>query len=165
MFKFVNSDTAGVTLKRQQSRRACEPCRKRKKRCHHNIDGRPPPSKPFTDAAPTTREYSITQASPVSTHPSDASTTENLDPHIQKDTAPHSSDAHSSSAALPAEEAAGTREIRFSVDKGELSQPTHEDSSQNPPKSLGSRFIGDLSPESILLAATSPDTTRGASSM
>ncbi|KAH8647557.1 hypothetical protein BGZ60DRAFT_570332 [Tricladium varicosporioides] len=162
MFKFVNSDTAGLTLKRHQSRRACEPCRKRKKRCHHDTDGRPPPSKPFTDDAPTTREYSIIQTSPISTHPIDG-TAENLDPQIRKDTASHSSDAHSSSAALPVEEATGTWGIRSSTDKGELSQPIHEDSSQSPPKNLGSRFIGDLSPESILLAATSPDTTRGAS--
>ncbi|KAH6665929.1 hypothetical protein B0J14DRAFT_678508 [Halenospora varia] len=148
MFKFVNSDTAGVTLKRQQSRRACEPCRKRKKRCHHDIDARPPPSKPFTDAAPTTREYSITQASPVSTHPSDASATDNLDPQIQKDTAPHLA---MPTALLPPYQLKKLLKRRKSVSR------------QNPPKSLGSRFIGDLSPESILLAATSADTTRGAS--
>lgn len=170
MFKFVNSDTTGPAPKRLQSQRACEPCRKRKRRCHHYTaganNGRPPPSKSSSDAVPlTSREYSTAQASPPSLYPGDARGIEYPDPSIQRNTASHVSVAHGSSAALPSEGESGVQEIHPLGDTGEHRQPTHEDDSSKHPKNLGSRFIGDLSPEGILLAATSPDTTRGSSSM
>ncbi|KAH8899974.1 hypothetical protein GQ53DRAFT_816012 [Thozetella sp. PMI_491] len=40
--KFVGSDAAGLPLKRKQVQHACEPCRKKKKRCTHTEDGAVP---------------------------------------------------------------------------------------------------------------------------
>jgi hypothetical protein len=37
MFKFVAAD-AGTSNKRHQTSRACDSCRRRKKRCYHNVD-------------------------------------------------------------------------------------------------------------------------------
>lgn len=39
----------------------------------------------------------------------------------------------------------------------------HEGVETNSPAARNPRFIGDLNPEGIFLAATSPDATRGAS--
>lgn len=116
VFKFVASDQAGP--KRLQTSKACEYCRRRKKRCVHG------------DAIP---------ASPARR-------------------------ANSDGISVPG---------KF-VDEGNLSVRDQEGASQHDEihgslntsshATHNSRFIGDLNPEGIFLAATTPNATRGISS-
>jgi hypothetical protein len=68
-FKFIASG-GGAPQKRQQSQRACERCRKRKKRCHHT-DAAPMPS--AVSAHGTLNGHSTIRLSPTSTSPSNRS--------------------------------------------------------------------------------------------
>jgi hypothetical protein len=77
-FKFVASN-GGVPQKRQQSQRACESCRKRKKRCHHT-DAAPRPSAVSADG--TVNSHSTVRHSPTSTSPSNTSQAAPIDPQV-----------------------------------------------------------------------------------
>jgi hypothetical protein len=77
-FKFVASD-GGAPQKRQQSQRACESCRKRKKRCHHT-DAAPRPS--AVSAHGTLNGHSTVRQSPTSTSPSNTSQAAPIDPQL-----------------------------------------------------------------------------------
>ena len=131
MFKFVDADPGTFTQKRKQAQRACESCRKRKKRCHH---------------LSATRTLS---------HGSGSGSGTQLRASIQQ----HSPSAQVTGSPTPDNDANEVNESTIGSTQlnGQITRniPGHE--------ALDSRFIGDLSPEAIFQAATSPDTTRGAS--
>jgi hypothetical protein len=147
MFKFVNSDDIGSTPKRQQTQRACESCRKRKKRCHHTQS---------RDALKTPRreeeEPEISQVSPSSKRPRNYRHTE-----ISRGSERSYDDSIIETRNGPA----ASRERDETPNIIEPGTGSAQEPERN--ASLGSRFIGDLSPESIFLAATSPNATRGVS--
>lgn len=105
MYKFVASDGTG-SIKRHQAQKACESCRKRKKRCNHEITG--------NSALPNP-------------------------PNLL------SSDQDLEAARILS---GGTH---IQANRPQIQQPA----------GVQSRFIGDLNPESIFLAATSPDAIQG----
>lgn len=138
-FKFVDTSLEGFELKRKQPpQRACDACRRKKKRCPHAA-GLSESGQPLS-AAPTSRAVSL-------------------------DTPQHSATAQSSSTANVEQQ--GTVTTHDLV--GEQHPTAIRDSQSNIEAHLqriesresGSRFIGDMNPEGILLAATTPQTQRG----
>ncbi|KFY82221.1 hypothetical protein V500_10714 [Pseudogymnoascus sp. VKM F-4518 (FW-2643)] len=155
MFKFVTADVGAQ--KRKQVSGACSTCRKRKKRCHHSAAS--PPSAPRSSQNPRNTSF-------------DSDPTTSSDPHTAPAAASMSPTAPLHGGDDPAT-MVGTQAQRENVQVEEVqsqSQPQHEraedvrsQSQAQSQENLGSRFIGDLSPEGIFLAATSPDANRGAS--
>ena len=150
MIKFVNGDSNGRTPKRQQTSRACSPCRRKKKRCRHHspspetMSQTPRLQEPMTQAA-SSRLSILSEASARAGRHSDA-TRGNMSPPSSTAT----------TLTLPS--------IQH-VLQAENSTPTQlkSNSTHIRDESLGARFIGDLVPESVFLAASSPDATRGSS--
>ena len=132
VFKFVSSDQTGP--KRLQTSKACDYCRRRKKKCIHgeNASGRP---------------SSVASAR-------DESTEGNQQRIIESQT------------SLPDEPKVA--EVPQTVDRqstGGVPQ-LHDKDKEVENSSSGThnaRFIGDLNPEGMFLAATSPNATRGTS--
>ncbi|KAH6709444.1 hypothetical protein BKA61DRAFT_614263 [Leptodontidium sp. MPI-SDFR-AT-0119] len=126
VFKFVNSDQPGS--KRLQTSRACESCRRRKKRCIHGENVPSPPATFVQDDTASAGRQRIAESQP---------------------------------SVLERPEGVGA------MDRQATSEATHhghhEGVETNSPAARNPRFIGDLNPEGIFLAATSPDATRGAS--
>ncbi|KUJ22504.1 uncharacterized protein LY89DRAFT_664320 [Mollisia scopiformis] len=155
MFKFVASDGIGSTQKRHQARRACENCRRRKKACLHT---EPPP----TSKSNTALDNKVGVRSPTSPiYVSDGTVTSQQ--QVRQE-----AEAQSSTPAAAEEES-----LHGGKDVSTSNEETHEAQTDLPagsPRQISrrqedpnSRFIGDLSPEGIFLAATSPDATQGGS--
>ncbi|KAK0118980.1 hypothetical protein ONS95_007847 [Cadophora gregata] len=132
VFKFVSSDQTGP--KRLQTSKACDYCRRRKKRCTHgeNANGQPV-------STPVGRDNTalVNQQSAI-----DNQTSVPDEPRLVE--APQIVD----------------RQLTGGV--SQLHDPD-EEVGNNSSTTRNARFIGDLNPEGIFLAATSPDATRGAS--
>ncbi|QSZ32955.1 hypothetical protein DSL72_002538 [Monilinia vaccinii-corymbosi] len=152
MFKFVASDGTG-SVKRQQAQKACESCRKRKKRCDHTIgDNSTSPSSSKVHSDGRFSQGAIARphtASSLARTTTDAEHRRTVSHEQPGPISPLASNLASSDQDLEAARIlSGGAHIRAST-------------SQSQGNSLGqSRFIGDLNPESIFLAATSPDAIR-----
>ncbi|KAH7417121.1 hypothetical protein BKA64DRAFT_701907 [Cadophora sp. MPI-SDFR-AT-0126] len=132
VFKFVSSDQTGP--KRLQTSKACESCRRRKKRCIHGENASRPPS-------------SATITHDLSTQANQQRTIENQD---------------SAPGELHGVEAPQTVD-RQPTGEGPQLHDRDEEVGNNQSSNPNARFIGDLNPEGMFLAATSPDATRGPS--
>jgi hypothetical protein len=139
MFKFVEADVGSFGQKRKQAPRACETCRKRKKRCYHNEASEAqqlPSQDSATQESHGSNRTNDQQSSPVALVTVAGSPTLNHDANDRNastiETTQHDGES-SAGASAPSRDA------------------------------LGSRFIGDLNPEAIFQAATSPDARRGSS--
>ncbi|KAG4439878.1 hypothetical protein IFR05_004654 [Cadophora sp. M221] len=126
IFKFVNSDQPGP--KRLQTSRACESCRRRKKRCIHGENVPSPPATLVHDESTPASRQRITESQP---------------------------------SVLEINE--GVEAVERQATSVATHHGQHEEVEPNSPAARNSRFIGDLNPEGVFLAATSPDATRGAS--
>lgn len=150
MYKFVNANQSGNTPKRQQTQKACSPCRKRKKRCHHHE-----PDHDEHQHSPTTargESMTIEQILTPSTNPAEGN----------DQSSPVSNAVHqSSSSRVPVNEHSSTSQPTKPATPNTTQLLSNIAHVRN--ESLGARFIGDLNPESIFLAASSPDATRGSS--
>lgn len=156
MFKFVASDGTGSS-KRQQAQKACESCRKRKKRCNHTI-GSNSTSPNSSIAGVSTQIHSedrIFQGAAISQNTCSLSHT--TDSRYQKTVSheepipifPVASNLASSDQDLEAARIlSGGVHIRANTSQDQGTAVSQ------------SRFIGDLNPESIFIAATSPDAIR-----
>jgi hypothetical protein len=145
MFKFVASDGIGNSQKRHQARRACENCRRRKKACHHTETpptGTSTVSRSSTPSSHVLNEPAIKQAAYVSN-----------DESIPAEDQAGSMDGGKASPVLEER----SHDVQMSNQTQASHQVQHRQEDSNP------RFIGDLSPEGIFLAATSPGATRGGS--
>ncbi|KAK2608173.1 hypothetical protein N8I77_006798 [Diaporthe amygdali] len=120
--KFVASDQDGLPVKRRQVQQACDPCRKRKKRCSHVSDS--PGPRFFADASHQKSIYAHLQSDPQQPDGSGSN---------RSGTLPNSPQSPEQNSG-----ASSTREVASQLI--ELST---------------SRFVGDLSPESIFIEATS----------
>lgn len=152
MLKFVNTDASNPAGKRKQSQRACESCRKRKKRCPHNESG-------------------STETAGQEDSNANSSLLQICSPGIVPNTTP-SDNQSSPSWNGPHHNPAGWVAGPQTVGEHALSMPqaspstreshsTREEPERRGSELLNSRFIGDLNPEGVFLAATSPETTQG----
>ncbi|KAE9381403.1 hypothetical protein N431DRAFT_440265 [Stipitochalara longipes BDJ] len=163
-FKFVASD-GGVPQKRRQVAQACESCRKRKKRCHHTEPG--PRSSTVSENV---------QHSPLSTSPSNTSHTVPI--NAQLDFPGHQFSPNSrvegeqhhteTSPATSNTVEQNSQSTDLNQNDGEITKIVQTEAQEPIPiaqnqGSRSSRFIGDLNPEGVFLAATSPDASRGVS--
>ncbi|PGH13103.1 hypothetical protein AJ80_06475 [Polytolypa hystricis UAMH7299] len=142
MLRFVTEGPDLHSHKRKQSHRACDNCRRRKKRCIHSgvgLDSR------------TSEHPTIEQGQPTLNPPRD---TQNQ--RVQRPI-PSSSNLVGSSShthqidrtqVLPS---LSPNVTEFSVYSGSVPNEPSRVNERNP-----SRFVGDLNPEGIFLAATSP---------
>lgn len=150
MLKFVNGDSSGRTPKRQQTSRACSPCRRKKKRCQHHSPS-PETTNPTSNSHTSTTQPSSSRLSILSEASARAgrSAESTLGPMStpSSSTTPHT---------LPSIQ--HVLQTEHNTPSQSLSTTTHVRD-----ESLGARFIGDLVPESVFLAASSPDATRGTS--
>ncbi|KAB8290811.1 hypothetical protein EYC80_008448 [Monilinia laxa] len=159
MFKFVASDGTG-SVKRQQAQKACESCRKRKKRCNHTIGANPTSPNSSSSGAfvkvhsddrfsqgATTKPHTTNGLS----HTTDAKYRKTISHEQPSPISPAASNLASSDQDLEAARIlSGSAHIRANTSQSQ--ETSHSQS----------RFIGDLNPESIFLAATSPDAIRNA---
>lgn len=143
MFKFVNAGEDGSTPKRQQSQRACSPCRKRKKRCHHTEEGASFRNSNHESPSPSDIVDALRSASQQPNHTTLGSTNSNTT-NVQQPPSQFLSHINHT----------GTNNGR-SPKPSSYHRPPNEES-------MGARFIGDLNPESVFLAA-SPDESRDVS--
>jgi hypothetical protein len=168
MLKFITSDASTLGQKRKVSPRACELCRKRKRRCDHTE----------TLRTSTTLNASMKQTLPAHQPP--------------RASPKHASTADASPGASGKDhnEAPGSKFRRSPANPADVMHPatanvtiqntapafhqaihgSHEEGSDEADGDsvmLGSRFIGDLNPEGMFLAATSPNktTTNGVNQM
>lgn len=168
MFKFV--DGSAPPQKRHQSQRACEPCRKRKKRCHHAITTQPRQGSnhsPHGDKPPVFQSSSPSPGTSDRPHesPIDVRTSPNSQAVPETANTPNGHDARRSPSTshLSENDKSGRRREDMTTELGQVQVDARQILRHNAqdPGPLNSRFIGDLNPEGVFLAATSPDTTRG----
>ncbi|KAF7874346.1 hypothetical protein EAF04_003018 [Stromatinia cepivora] len=157
MFRFVASDGTG-SVKRQQAQKACDSCRKRKKRCNHTTGGNST-SANSSPARASNQLQSDDQVSQGAIKPyiasylsctKDAEYQSTVSPEEPGTISPVASNLASSDQDLEA-----ARILSGGVHIQAKAPQIQE------PAGVQSRFIGDLNPESIFLAATSPDAIRG----
>ena len=158
MFKFVNNDPSNPTGKRKQSQRACQNCRKRKKRCYHNDAG----SNARQKTSNVGQETSNIDSSLLP--PFSPATAPGTIPNDHQST-PNTNGLHQSPAVwvsgppTTSELAASTpRPSPLTREENPLNGEPERDGSA----SLNSQFIGDLNPEGIFLTAMSPNAIRSA---
>jgi hypothetical protein len=160
MFKFVTADTGTPSPKRKQSQRACETCRKRKKRCNHLPSAEFP--RRLAQVPPNNdSSFRLSSAGGDTTiSPSDQGTVFTNQEH----SAPSGVDGQQQSTSPWIRDNPTSNSL---ANDGTEATQDHSQVDRNPlvpdRESLGSRFIGDLCPEGVLLSATSPGATRGAS--
>jgi hypothetical protein len=159
-FKFVTNDAGGTLQKRQQSARACDSCRRRKKRCHHGI-GSTPRSTPTAPTAENAQSSRDTQSPSSPTTASAASHTARFDEERSEEPRQIHSQGDNSTQDEPSG-AAPEQHLESHVTTT-INYSRIDPYQEAPQESRHSRFIGDLNPEAIFLAATSPDATRGTS--
>ena len=150
MFKFVG-DGIDSGQKRQQASKACEPCRRRKKRCTHL-----PPGQKTQRAR---RRKSVNEDISERSHTASKIATGEA-PYVQDTTeSPGPCDGfkvRGSPDAIDAAPSENTHDLQAdSSNAGSRSaiQPVLPDT----------RFIGDSNPEGVFLAATCPTANRGTS--
>lgn len=68
MLKFIESDASGLPRKRKQVSQACEPCRRRKKRCQHVHDGIAFDNEPATASASAAAAAAVPDSRPSPVH-------------------------------------------------------------------------------------------------
>ncbi|POS70443.1 hypothetical protein DHEL01_v211161 [Diaporthe helianthi] len=124
--KFVASDQDGMPVKRRQVQQACEPCRKRKKRCSHVSEAGP---RFFADVSHQKSIYAHLRPEPQQQQ------------HDGSGGSNRPSGALPNSPESPAEHKSGASSAR------EVASQLIELST--------SRFVGDLSPESFFIEAAS----------
>jgi hypothetical protein len=155
MYKFVATDVSNPPQKRKQPQRACEQCRRKKKRCHHTNAERSPQS--YT--ARSSPQLDGHEGAGLSHSPVSASYRGPSSPVMQ-----HTVQESVQSPPQPNRQAESHRK-HGSLSIGGGPNNSEQLRVNQSSEGLSSRFIGDLNPESILVAATSPDATRGASSL
>ncbi|KAI9643853.1 hypothetical protein NHQ30_007204 [Ciborinia camelliae] len=156
MFKFVASDGTG-SVKRQQAQKACESCRKRKKRCNHAIEGNSE-SPSYSPARASTQVHSEDQFPQGAAKLHTASSLSRATDAEYRRTISHEDPGAISSVASNLASSDQDLEAARILSGG---AHIRTNTSQSQEASLSqSRFIGDLNPESIFLAATSPDAIR-----
>jgi hypothetical protein len=153
MLKFIPTDASKLGQKRKQCQKACEACRRKKKRCGHvHIQ-------PATASQGSQEEHlGDTGIESLFNSPTTGLTTH---PHSHEtdQSILHEAPCDSSIAECAAEHLNGTAETCQPENNDQ--EWTQGDSSKDAEPVLGSRFIGDLNPEGMFLAATSPTATTG----
>ncbi|KAK2772529.1 hypothetical protein FQN52_004908 [Onygenales sp. PD_12] len=153
MFRFVPGDSDGLPHKRKQSQRACQSCRKRKKRCLHTGPATQPP--PANSGSPR----GGSERSPSSPHirdsirPSASPQTRFGGRTSRPNFSPNNEDQHLSPNYQPADASSSTAPTSPAL---AITRANEEDEDE-------ARFVGDLNPEGIFLAATSPESTASSS--
>ena len=168
MLRFVTSENGSSVAKRHQAQRACEPCRKRKKRCLH---GTATSSLPLAAShGPLTSSAPVPQSSPFPTPTTGTLRIEYVsqpkrfdDQQIRGTIGVHSPQLSPKSSSRQHIGNSTQEEVTTTTSREAARYATNPIQIAQSPQSLDARFIGDLSPESIFLAATSPDATRGVS--
>ncbi|KAI7777794.1 hypothetical protein LA080_003071 [Diaporthe eres] len=122
--KFVASDQDGMPVKRRQVQQACEPCRKRKKRCSHVSDT--PGPRFFADASHPQSIYAHLRPDPQQPEGPGGSSN-------RSGTLPNSPESPEQTSGASSAREVASQLIELSA----------------------SRFVGDLSPESIFIEAAS----------
>lgn len=150
MFQFVDSDARNFDRKRRQPpQRACDTCRKRKKRCIHGVEqGTLPPRRISPNSAPI----------PSST-PSQET---NLLGGSRNDDQQYLMDYPERPASTMPEifpnQLPSPSQLKERQSTG---RSRHRSSTTKDARGIDSRFIGDMNPEGVYLAATSPQDLRG----
>jgi hypothetical protein len=157
MLKFIPTDASKLGQKRKQCSRACEACRRKKKRCSH-LDVQRTSSTSFGSQLDSHEEnYDARIDSTV------YSAVEGLavDSHNDEDDVPRLGGGLSHSGTV----GAGSNQFNGDFESHQPGFNDRERTQEGPPEVLepvlGSRFIGDLNPEGMFLAATSPTVTSG----
>ncbi|KAE8452197.1 hypothetical protein EG329_001664 [Mollisiaceae sp. DMI_Dod_QoI] len=153
MFKFVAADGIGNTQKRHQARRACESCRRRKKACHHGDE--PTTTRPKA----TLENHTTILLSPTSPSHTSYQTATDQDVDSLQGTERTQEQTHANRGSLHEGESVSTlneetRDPQSHLQAEPARQVLHRKDDQT------SRFIGDLNPEGVFLAAISPNATR-----
>jgi Fungal specific transcription factor domain len=158
MLKFIPTDATKLGQKRKQCSRACEACRRKKKRCSHlGIQGTSSASFVSQQASPDEDYDSRIDSTVCSTAEGVAAQN-----RISQDDVPHLGGALSHSSSADGRAIQLTEDVESHRPELNCRERTPEVPSQDLEPVLGSRFIGDLNPEGIFLAATSPSVTTGA---
>jgi hypothetical protein len=157
MLRFVTADGNTFSQKRKQSQRACSPCRKKKKRCDHAETRQP--STAFEQHSP--KRHALTGPSAI------VEGTQSL--AGERIAYPKGSESFDSPVSNRAQSATSPFEVSSitasNVSTGDVATVSahapadardEARSAFRNPEPLDSRFIGDLNPEGIFLAATSP---------
>lgn len=158
MLKFIPTDASKLGQKRKQCSRACEACRRKKKRCSH-------PDVQRTSTA----SFASQQDSPKEDYEARTDTAVyspaaglNIHSRTHEDDVPHIGGRLSHSSTVEG----NASRLNGDVESHQPERNDEERTQDGPPQDLepvlGSRFIGDLNPEGIFLAATSPTVTTGA---
>ena len=139
-FRFIANDSVGLPQKRKHAGGACERCRKRKKRCDH-----------FGSGSGGNEDLSAALVEHLSSHPRRSTDVEaHSDGHqftsivLTASITPAASRTYDGSETTPT----GAPCITPATSR------TYDEQDDD-----GSRFVGDLNPEAVFLAATSPETT------
>lgn len=162
MLKFVTTDAATFGHKRKQTQHACDYCRTKKKRCTHN------------EASHATGSWTAVNSISSAENDGQAPPTNNLSSRLESE---HAQRAINTPRSLKSPAAQVNNEetpLRTpqSLTTASLApigdDPKHNNEyreARNGSVGLGSRFIGDLNPEGVFLAATNPESTRNTSSV
>ncbi|KAF2104947.1 hypothetical protein NA57DRAFT_30265 [Rhizodiscina lignyota] len=142
MIKFVNQASNGLPEKRKQTQRACNQCRKRKRRCTHE------------EAADDAEIASAETSSARGSGAQKKSKSGTVDPLAER------TNGFVDPSVLPAASDASSTSV---LDQLNARVPSERTPSTNDHETPGRRFIGDLNPEGLLLAATSPENTSSSS--
>lgn len=172
MFTFVDRGREGLPLKRKQSHRACENCRQRKKRCSHTYRAETAPVRDqdhinrlnATDRTPTERRLEVTEMPDTSWEAQTVPAGASLGNRPQS-ALPSFPEATMDSSARPRDRDPPSRfSAQTSMYKAGPTPTTQATSSspamrQERDSADDPQFIGDLNPEGIFLAGTSPSDT------
>jgi hypothetical protein len=152
IFKFVATDGAGIPPKRQQTARACDSCRRRKKRCHHTD------FTPRLTSIDTRGDYRTSQTHSSPTSPD---TTLSQTTHIDRERSGQGEQEQTrdQNVVLGHSELPGHHVNHHQGQDNHVIAAANNEScpgrSHNvPPDGGNSRYIGDMSPEAIFAAAT-----------
>ena len=155
-FKFVSSDGIGSTQKRQQVQRACDKCRKRKKRCHHTVTSQC--SSPTSAGFQSNNHHGDSSQGPSLQSPAVSTRTSRR--HIREPSVSgHQGGVDASANVVTQDHSPPLGHLQDILNRGNWAKPTESPRSVAHQEGQSSRFIGDLSPEGLFLAATSPGTT------
>ena len=161
MLRFVTTDAATFGHKRKQTQHACEHCRRKKKRCNHDepsyqaeLCATVPSNSPAANDGQVHLTNNINSRMGSEHAKRAINTSRSL-----KSPAPRMNDEET---PLRTPRSLTTASLAPDADDREHNNDYHE--ARDESVSLGSRFIGDLSPEGVLLAATSSESTRNTSS-
>ena len=155
MLKFVTTDAATFGHKRKQTQHACDCCRRKKKRCIHNEA--PHPTESWT--AVNNTQASLTNSTSSRLESEHAQRAINT-PRSLKSPAAQVNDEE---PPLRTPQSLTTANLAPIGDDPKHNNDYHQ--ARDESSGLGSRFIGDLNPEGVFLAATNPESTRNTSSV